>query len=121
MLFYGAEAWIFGPVRVGDDYRIRPDWIRLYGYYNDMDVAKRINIQRFRWFGHVVRRDEDAPPSLVFNAVVGDHRQQGRQRTRWKDHVEGSDFIWCDLGGRTRKAEAPRGRPKPDNRVVVAT
>ena len=84
MLLYGAEAWtlsstdaaalevfdrkvmrkIFGPVRVGDDYRIRTNR-ELYELFNDMDVAKRINNQRF----HVVRMDEDAPPRRVFDAV----------------------------------------------------
>ena len=45
---------IFSPVRVGDDYRIRTNW-ELYELFNDMEVAKRINIQRFRWHGHVVK------------------------------------------------------------------
>ena len=53
-----------------------------------MDVANRINIQRFRCLGHVVRMDKDAPPRRVLDAVVGDHQQQGRPRMRWKDLVE---------------------------------
>ena len=60
----------FGPVRVSDDYRIRT--IReLYKVFNDMDVAERINMRRFRWLGHVVRMYEDAAPRRVFDAVVG--------------------------------------------------
>ena len=60
VLLYGAEAWrllntdaaalgVFERkvLRVGDFYRIRT--IRkLYKLFTDMDVAKRINIQRFR-------------------------------------------------------------------------
>ena len=64
MLLYGAEAWSvnavkhrcsclgsvrdkstaqdFFPVRVGDDYRIRTNR-KLYEFFNDMDIAKRIN------------------------------------------------------------------------------
>ena len=38
---------IFGSVTVGDDYRIRTNR-ELYELFNDMDVAKRINIQRNR-------------------------------------------------------------------------
>ena len=53
-----------------------------------MDVAKRINIQRLLLLGHVVPMDEDAPPRRAYDAVVGDHRRQGRRRTRWKDQVE---------------------------------
>ena len=61
---------IFGPVSVGDDYRIRTNR-ELYELFNAMHVAKRINNQRFRWFGHVVRLDADSPPRRVFDAVVG--------------------------------------------------
>ena len=80
MLLYGAEAWtllspdaaalrvferkvlrkIFCPVRVGNDFRIRFNSV-LYELLNDIDVVQRINIQRLRWLGHVVRMEEDAP------------------------------------------------------------
>ena len=36
---------IFGPVRVGDDYRIRTNR-QLYELFNGVDVAKRISTQR---------------------------------------------------------------------------
>ena len=107
MFLYGAEAFtlsstdaaalgvferkvlrkIFDSVRVGDDYRIRTNRY-LYELFNDMDVAKRNIIQRFRCLGHVVRMDEDGLPSRVFDAVVGGHRRLGRPPTRWKDQVE---------------------------------
>ena len=58
---------IFGPVQDGDDYRIRTN-LEMYELFNDMDVAKRINNQRFRWLGHVFRMDEDAPQRRVFDA-----------------------------------------------------
>ena len=80
MLLYGAQARtqfstdaaalrvfdgkvlhkIFGPVRVGDDLRIRFN-SELFELLNDIDVVQRINIQRLRWFDHVVRMEEDAP------------------------------------------------------------
>ena len=77
---------IFGPVRIRIDYRTRT-YRELYELFN-LDVAKRINNQRFRWLCHVVRMDEDAPPRQVFDAVVGGHRRVGRPRTRWKNQVE---------------------------------
>ena len=58
-------------IRVGDDYRIQTNR-ELY----DMNVAKRINKQRFRWLGHVVRIDEDAAPKRVFDAVVAGYRRE---------------------------------------------
>ncbi|XP_043064519.1 uncharacterized protein LOC122320475 [Drosophila ficusphila] len=106
VLLYGAEAWtvtqpdaaalevferkilrkIFGPVCVGDTYRIR--WNHeLYELYDDIDVVSRINIQRLRWLGHVVRMEEVAPARKVFEAVVSGQRRRGRPRIRWQDQV----------------------------------
>ena len=41
---------IFGPARVGDDFRIRFS-SELYELLNDIDVVQRINIQRLHWLG----------------------------------------------------------------------
>ena len=87
ILLYGAEAQtllstdaavlrvferknlrkIFGPVRVVDDFRIRFN-SELYKLLNDIDFVQRINIQRLRWLGHVVRMEEDAPARRLFDA-----------------------------------------------------
>ena len=103
VLLYGAEAWtlssadaaalgvlerkvlrkIFGAVRVGKDYRIRTNR-ELYELFNDMVIAKRINIPRLLWLGHVVRIDEDAAPRRVFDAVVGVHRRNEPKEARAK-------------------------------------
>ena len=96
---------IFGPVRVGDDYRIRTTR-ELYELFNDMDVAKRINNQRFRRLSHVVRMDEDAPPRRVFDAVVVGHRRLGPPRTRWKDQVKEG------VTNRRRRAQSRGARRK---------
>ena len=73
VILCGAEAWtllstdaaalrvferkvlhkIFGPVRVGNDFRNRFN-SELYELLNDIDVVQRINIQRLRWLVHVV-------------------------------------------------------------------
>ena len=58
---------IFGPVGVGHHYRIRTNR-ELNEFFNDMDVAKRINIQRLHRLGHVVRMDEDAALRRVFDS-----------------------------------------------------
>lgn len=104
---YGAEAWvldtkdaaalgvferkvlrrIFGPLRVGDDYRIRTNR-ELYELYEDVDIVKRITTQRLRWLGHVVRMDENSPAKKVFEGRVWGDRRQGRPCLRWKDQVE---------------------------------
>ena len=88
MLFYGTDEWILlntdtaalkvferkvlrkilGPVRVGDDSHIRFNF-ELYKLFNGIDVVRRINIQRMRWLGHIVRM-EDAPWRWLFNANI---------------------------------------------------
>ena len=114
VLLYGAEAWvvsqsdaaalgvferkvlrkIFGPVRVGEDYRSRMNH-ELYELYADIDVVQRIAIQRLRWLGHVVRMDEEAPAKKVFEGEVQGSRRRGRPLLRWKDQVEET---LCSLG-----------------------
>ena len=66
-----------------------------------MYVAKRINIQRFHWLSHDVRMDEDASPTLVFDAVVGDNR--GRPHLLWENPVERTLTL---LGAINWKADA---------------
>ena len=51
---------IFGPVRVGDDFRIR---------FNS-ELYEPLNIQRLRWLGQSVRMEEDAPTRRVFDAGI---------------------------------------------------
>ena len=122
MLLYGAEAWtllstdgaalrvferkvlrkIFGPVRVGDDFRIRFN-SELYELLNDMDVVQLINIQRLRWLGHVARMEEDAPARRVFDAGIRGSRRRRRPCIRWKDQIEealSSIGVGCVTAGR---------------------
>ena len=72
---------IFGPGRVGDDFRIRFN-SELYELLNDMDIVQRINIQRLRWLGHVVRMEKNAPAGICGS------RRRGPPCIRWKDQIE---------------------------------
>ena len=107
MLLYGAEAWtllstdaaalrvferkvlykIFGPVRVGDDFRIRLN-SELCELLNDIDVVQRITIQRLRWHGHVVSMEKDAPTRRVYDAGICGSRRRGRPCIHWKAQIE---------------------------------
>ena len=78
---------IFGPVSVGEDFCIRTNR-ELYELFSGLDVAKRINIQRLHWLGHVVRMDEDVLSRRMFDAVVGGHRRVERPSMRWKHQVK---------------------------------
>ena len=109
MVLYGAEAWtllgtdaaalrvyerkvlrkIFGPVRVGDDFRIRFN-NELYELCNDIDIVQPINMQRLRWLGHDVRMEEDVPARRMRkSAEVGEKEDLvsvGRTKSRKPCH-----------------------------------
>ena len=78
---------IFGPARVGDDFRILYN-SELYEFFNKMGVAQRINIQRLHWLGHVVRMEEAVPARLVFEEVgeEDDLVSVGRAKSRMACH-----------------------------------
>ena len=106
VLIYGAELWtllstdaaalrvferkvlrnIFGQVRVDDDFRIRFN-SKVYELLNDLDVVQRINIQRLRWLGHVVRMEKNAVVTWVFDAGICGSRRRWRPCNHWKEQI----------------------------------
>ena len=60
----------------------------IVSYLYDMDVVQRINIQRLRGLGHVLRMQEDAPARRVFDAWIYGSRRKGRPCIGWKDQIE---------------------------------
>ena len=102
MLIYDAEAWpilstvrvferkdrrkFFSPVWVGDEFRIRIN-SELYELRNDIYFVPCTNIQRLRWFFHIVQVNEDAPARRVFDSGIYRSRQRGRPCLRWKNHT----------------------------------
>ena len=60
----------------------------LYELLNDVDVVQRINIQRQRCLGHVVRMEEDALARRVFDVENCESWRRERPCFRWKDQIE---------------------------------
>ena len=61
----------------------------LYDIYDDIDVVKRIKIQRVRWLGHVLRMDSSNPVRKVFESEPGGgSRRQGWHRQCWAKQVD---------------------------------
>ena len=107
VLLYGAEAWtlskadeaalgcferkilrvIFGPVCIDGEWRRRFN-DELYGLFSDIDLARRVKIQRLRWLGHVERMETNAPARKVFESTPEGRRSRGRPRLRWRTQVE---------------------------------
>ena len=50
-------------------------------------VSEKIREARLRWFGKVVRSDEESAVSRVWKEPVGGKRSRGRQKIRWTDTV----------------------------------
>ena len=109
VLLYGSECWamsqtdetalgvferkilrkIYGPIIENGEYRRR--WNHeLYELYPDIDVVRRVKIDRLRWLGHVSRMDQNEPARKVFEDVLEGRRKVGRPRLRWKDQVDES-------------------------------
>ena len=96
VLLYGVETWtsassdeqalgvferkilrkIYGPFCDRAEWRIR--WNQeLYNINDNIDVVKRIKLQRLRWLGHVTRIDSFNPVGKVFEFVPdGGSRRQ---------------------------------------------
>ena len=73
---------IYGPFCDRGEWRIR--WNKEpYDIYDDIDVVKRIKIQRLRWLGNVARMYSSNPVSKVFKTEPGGgSRRKGRPRQR---------------------------------------
>ncbi|XP_064077642.1 uncharacterized protein LOC135195310 [Macrobrachium nipponense] len=67
--------------------RTRNDYIK--GSTKVVEVSKKVQEGRLRWYGHLLRRDED-PTRRHTMVMEGQGRvRRGRPRKRWKDCVRG--------------------------------
>lgn len=76
--------WMAGVTREG---RIRNDYIR--GSTKVVEISKKVQEGRLRWYGHLLRRDEDHVGRHTMGMEVQGRRRRGRPRKRWKDCVRG--------------------------------
>ena len=92
---------IFGPVRVGNDFRIRSN----DKLYELLYVVQRINIH---WLGHVVRMNDDALARWIVDAGICGSRGKGLRCLRWKDQDEELYHrLICATGIGAQEVEAP--------------
>ena len=70
---------IFGPLQILDEYRIRYN-TDLYELFADIDVIQRIDVQRLRWLGYVVRMYDRSLAKEVFEWNVKVNRRKGRNQ-----------------------------------------
>ena len=48
-------------------------------------IIETIRLNRFCWFGHVQRMEENRIPKRVLYTNLGTTRLRGRSRNRWQD------------------------------------
>ena len=66
--------------------RIRNEYIR--GIVKVVEVSKKIQESRMRWYGHLKRRDgEEHVGREAMEMEVEGTRERGRPKTRWKDCI----------------------------------
>ena len=51
-------------------------------------ITRKAEEARMRWFGHIIRMDENKMVKRAWNEPVRGRRSRGRQRIRWRDGVE---------------------------------
>lgn len=69
--------WMVGVTRID---RIRNEYIR--GSVKLVEVSKKIQESRLRWYGHLLRRDEDHVGKQVKEMEIEGNRPRGRPKTR---------------------------------------
>ena len=74
--------WMSGVTR---EDRVRNDYIR--GSTKVVEISKKMQEGRLRWYGHLLRRAEDHVGRHTMNMEVQGRRKRGRPRKRWRDCV----------------------------------
>lgn len=107
VLTYGCEIWtlktsdinqlhcferrilrkIFGPIEVDQGvYRSRYNH-ELEILNENQTIIRFIKAQRLRWFGHVLRMDDNTTVKKAFDQQPEGKRKRGHPRKRWKDDI----------------------------------
>ena len=60
----------------------------LYKQSNMLPNVQVINKNKLRWFGHVMRREEESTLRVVMKLNMKGKRPGGRPRLRWLDNID---------------------------------
>ena len=70
---------------IGDWRRLHSD--KLHILYRSPNIVRVIKSRRFRWAGHVARREEGRNSSKFLSGKPIGKRHSGRPRSRWEDNI----------------------------------
>ena len=79
-----AEMKIYVEVVVWSDQKRQT---RIRGTVKVGEVSKKVQEAKLRWYGHVLRRDEDGVDRKMVDMEVLGRRGRGRPMTRWNDCI----------------------------------
>ena len=71
-----------------------------------MEVSKKAQEGRLRWYGHILRREEDHVGKQTMEMEVQGRRKRGRPKKRWidcvKEDLRGREIDEAEVYNRTR-------------------
>ena len=103
ILLYGHESWILtknlkGKITAADMKVLRlvkgvtrRDRLRnadIYDEFKIKPIIETIQTYQLRWFGHVMRRDEETTAKKVLDLKVKGKIPRGRPRTSWLKNID---------------------------------
>ena len=74
--------------------RIRNE--RIIGTTKVGEISKKVQESRLKWYGHVLRREDEYVGKRVMGMEVPGKRRRGRQKRRWMDTI-GDDLSEKEL------------------------
>ena len=93
--------WMSGVAKLG---RLRNERIR--GTTNVEEISKKVQESRLKWYGHVLRREDEYVGKRVIGMEVPGRRRRGRPKREWLDSTRN------DLSGRELSREDAQDRPR---------
>ena len=61
--------------------------VRIRGTLKVVEVSKKMQEARLRWYGHVMRSIEESGEKRAMDVEIQGIRRRGRPKTRWKDCI----------------------------------
>jgi hypothetical protein len=77
---------IYGPVKDRDNWRIRTD-SELDALTGGVNIVRYIKAQRLRWFGHILRMEDDRMFKKLTSWKPFGKRPTGRPKNTWIDGI----------------------------------
>ena len=62
------------------------------------EISKKLQESRLKWYGHVLRREEEYVGKRVMGMEVPGKRRRGRPKWRWLDNIK-KDLSERELSG----------------------